>query len=133
VRFVVLCCVVWCDAPCLFIPCAAELSADSIALLGQYGDDPKRDTLESLCTTMNEFRSQWLAAVDSLNKQAEAKEKAAKQRAAKAAGGGGGGGGAGGKKRPAGAAGGGPGGMPGMGAMMGELGGALAARGGTAK
>ena len=118
----------------LIYPCAAELSKDSVALLGQYGDDPKRDTLESLCTTMNEFRSQWLAAVDSLNKQAEAKEKAAKQRAAKAADGGGGGGdgGARGKKRPAGAAGGGPG-MPGMDAMMGELGGALAARGGTAK
>ena len=103
----------------------AELGGDSKELLKQYGEDGKSATLEGLCGTINEFRSQWQEGCEKLRKLEESREKAAKKRAAAKAGGGAAAGG--GKKAPAGAR-----AMPGMGAMMGELGGALAARG-TAK
>ena len=104
---------------------AAEVGSDSKKLLAQYGEEGRSATLEGLCGTINEFRNQWLEAFENLRKQQEAREKQAKKRAAKTATGPTSTGGSA-KKRPAGVGAGMP---PGMGAMMGELGGALAARG----
>lgn len=102
----------------LACPPADNLGDDSKQLLAQYGEEGRSATLDGLCSTINEFRNQWLEALEILIKQQEAKAKQAERRAAKA-----GGGASGGKQRRAGAG-------PGMPAgMMGELGGALAARG----
>ena len=95
-------------------------------MLAQYGEEGRSATLEGLCETINEFRNQWLEAFKNI---IQLQRTAAKNREAKARAGTGGGA----KAAKAGARAAGAGGMPpAMGAMMGELGGALAARG-TAK
>ena len=85
-----------------------EVGAHGKALLTKYGEEGRGASLDTLCETLSGFRGQWLGVVAELEAEKAAEEKREKRRAAKV--------GPGGK------------GMPGMGAMMGELQGALAAR-----
>ena len=45
----------------------AKVGASAKALLAQYGEEGRGVSLDVLCSTVYEFREQWLAAVESLS------------------------------------------------------------------